>query len=110
MEFDLSLVGFFHKVQERSKAHDDKHEKLRLKEKEEAAKRRDQLIFEYITNMDYWYYYSKTDEYTLSITVPMFFTIPHSEWIELFKKHFNVEIEKLDFLTQLNVMIFKFKD
>ena len=54
MEFDLSLVGFFHKVQERSKAYDDEHEKLRLKE-QENEKFRDQLIVEYITNLDNWY-------------------------------------------------------
>ena len=35
MEFDLSLVGFFHKVQERSKAYD---EELKLKQQEEEMK------------------------------------------------------------------------
>ena len=39
MEFDLSLVGFFHKVQERSKAYD---EELKLNEP--------LLLIEYLVN------------------------------------------------------------
>lgn len=109
MEFDLSLVGFFHKVQERSKAHDDEHDKLRLKE-QENEKHRDQLIVEYITNPDNWYYHSKNDEYTLRVTDPVLFKVSQSEWMELLKRHLNVDVAKVDIVVQFNIMIFKFKE
>ena len=109
MEFDLSLVGFFHKVQERSKAYDDEHEKLRLKE-QENEKFRDQLIVEYITNLDNWYYHSKNDEYTLRVTDPVLFNVSQSEWMELLKRHLNVDVANVDIVVRSNIMIFKFKE
>jgi len=106
MEFDLSLVGFFHKVQERSKAYD---EELKLKQ-QENEKRRNQLIVEYIKNLDNWYYNSKNDEYTLKVTDSVLFNVLQSEWMELLKQHFNVEIASVDLYTQLKIIIFKFKE